>query len=83
MRDLARAELDRIDKLNPGQGMLEAFLFMRGDLVNGMGGAAVEYGHKLTAQDSLFGRAEAGYRYGADAGFGYSATAGWRHTFNN
>lgn len=82
MRDLARTELDRIDKLKPGQGMLEAFLFGRGDLVNGMGGGALEYGHRLNLNTSLFARAEAGYRYGADSGFGYNATVGGRWRFD-
>lgn len=81
MRD-ASDELDRIDKLKPGQGMLEAFLFGRGDLVNGMGGAAVEYGHRLNRSTSLFARAEAGYRYGLDPGFGYNATVGGRWRFD-
>lgn len=81
MRDVASKELDRIDGLKSGQGMLEAFLFGRGDLHDGMGGGAVEYGHRLNKRDSIFGRAEAGYRYGADPGFGYGVHAGWRRTF--
>ena len=81
MRDLARVELDRIDKLRPGQGMLEAFGFLRGDLVNGFGGGAVEYGHRLSESTSLFGRAEAGYRYGVNPGLEYNAVAGGRWRF--
>lgn len=81
MRDLARTELDRIDKLKPGQGMLEAFLFGRGDLVNGIGGAALDYGHRVAENGSVFGRAEAGYRYGENSGLGYNATFGGRWRF--
>ena len=54
MRDLARMELDRIDKLKPGQGMLEALAFARGDLEAGMFGGALEYGHRVTRRASLF-----------------------------
>ena len=81
MRDLARAELDRIDLLPVGAGRLEAFAFGRGDAHSGMIGGAVEYGHRVTRRASLFGRAEAGYRYGPESGFAWEALLGGRVTF--
>ena len=81
MRQEATRQLDRIDRMKVGQGMLEAFVFGRGDLESGMLGGAVEYGHRITGQTSLFSRAEAGYRYGIDPGLGYNATFGGRWRF--
>ena len=71
-------ELDRIDKLKVGAGMLEAYAFGRGDLRDGQLGLGVEYGRRLRKTLSLFARGEAGYRYGAKSGLGYDALAGLR-----
>lgn len=81
MRGLVRAELDRVDDLEVGSGMLEAFAFGRGDLHSGMIGGALEYGHRISPNASLFGRGEVGYRYGAQRGLGYEALAGLRVRF--
>ena len=78
MRYLARVELDRIDELEVGDGLLEAFAFGRGDRHGGMLGGAVEYGHRVTDDLSLFGRVEAGYRYGDNRGFAWEALLGGR-----
>ena len=80
MRDLANSELDQIDRLRVGQGMLEAYAFGRGDLRSGMLGGALEYGHRVTPELSLFGRGEIGWRYGLDRGLGWQALLGarWR-----
>ena len=81
MRDLARAELDRIDELAVGDGLLEAFAFGRGDLRSGMLGGAMEYGHRVTEGLSIFGRGELGYRYGHDRGLAWAAVLGGRLRF--
>ena len=78
MRDTARAELDRIDEIKVGAGMLEAFAFGRGDLDSGSIGGALEYGHRLSPSWSAFARGEIGYHYGDDAGLGYEGLAGLR-----
>ncbi len=81
MRGEATRALDRIDLMPVGTGRLDAFGFMRGDLHGGMAGGAIEYGHRVTRRASLFGRAEAGYRYGPESGFEYSGLLGGRVTF--
>ena len=81
MRDMANSELDRIDRLRVGQGMLEAYAFGRGDLYGGGEiGGALEYGHRVTHGLSLYGGGEIGYRYGLDSGLGWQALLGarWR-----
>jgi hypothetical protein len=78
MRDTARAELDRVESLKVGQGMLEAYAFGRGDLSDGVAGAALDYGHRLSRSLSVFGHAEAGYRWGDSKGLGWEAMAGVR-----
>ena len=78
MRDAARIELDRIDKLKVGAGMLEAFAFGRGDLRSGIAGGAIEYDHRLSPTVSAFGRGELGYRYGSGSDLSFKALAGVR-----
>lgn len=61
--------------------MIEAFAFGRGDLDGGMLGGAVEYGHRVTEDLSIFGRGELGYRYGADRGLAWEALLGGKLMF--
>lgn len=81
MRGLAKNELDRVDKLAIGTGMLEAYVFGNGNLKAGSAGVAVDYGHRVSKALSLFGRAELGYRYGSRQRLGYEAIGGIRVTF--
>ena len=81
MRDSARIELDRIDALKPGTGLLEAYAGVRGNLMGGLLGGFVEYGHRVTPSLSIFGRGSVGYRYGNTRGLEYSGELGGRYTF--
>lgn len=81
MRDQATAVLDRVDELNVGQGMLEAYLYGRGDLGSGELGGALEYGHRLSPAWSAMLRGSLGYGWGVAPGLSWSALAGLRGTF--
>ena len=81
MRDLARSELDRIDKLMRGQGMLEAYMFGRGNFQSGSVGGAIDYGHRLSPSWSVFGHGEVAHYWGEQTGLGWSAMAGIRGRF--
>ena len=81
MRDAASKTLDSIDKLNPGTGSLDAYLFGRGDLTEGELGAGVEYRHRVNTNWSMFGNGSLGYQYGTNSGLGYSVRAGIRGVF--
>ncbi len=81
MRDTARAKLDRIDKLRVKQGMLEAFVFGRGDLHGGSAGAALDYGHRISENFSAFARGEVGPHWGDKTGLGWETTMGIRGRF--
>ncbi len=78
MRQEATRQLDRIDRLRVGQGMLEAFAFGRGDFVNGIAGGALDYSHRLSTSLSAFGRGEVGYNWGERQGLSWEAMAGVR-----
>lgn len=80
MREAAQ-ELDRIDKLEPGRGQLDAFGFAVGDLDSGRIGVGVEYGHRITERLSAIARGTAGYSYGAERGFDYDAVIAGRWVF--
>lgn len=80
MRSEARTELDRIEQLEVGTGMLEAYAFGRGGLHSGIVGGALDYSHRIDKSLSAFAQAEAGYRYGSGAGLEYEALAGLRWT---
>ena len=77
MRERADAQLDRIDKLKPGQGSVDAFLFGEGDLDGGKLGAALEYEHRLNEAFSAFGKGSLGYHYGNRPGIPDSSRLGW------
>lgn len=81
MRGEARKELDRIERLKPGQGVLEAYGYGRGGLDFGQVGGGVDYSHRVTDDLSAFLRGEAGYQYGAESGLHYSALGGLRLRF--
>lgn len=78
MREAARTELDRVDELRVGQGMLEAYAFGRGSLSAGTVGGALDYSHRLSEGLSTFAHGELGYSYGDRAGLGFEALAGLR-----
>lgn len=78
MRKGIGEELDRIDKLQPGQGMIDVFGFATGDLSRGSMGAGAVYGHRISKSLSAFAEAEAGYYYGETNKLGYEARAGFR-----
>ena len=81
MRRESNVQLDRVDELDVGAGMLEAFAFGRGTLDAGMVGAGVDYSHRLTRGLSAFARGEVGYSYGSESGLGWKALAGLRGRF--
>lgn len=78
MREAAREELDRIDKLDPGQGQLDAYLFGTGDLNAGLVGGGLDYSHRLSNSWSALVRGTAGYRYGDEYGMQFDALAAIR-----
>jgi len=78
MRGEAHKQLDRIEQLEPGRGMLEAYMLGRGGLRSGFVGGALDYSHRLDKSLSAFAQAEAGYRYGNSPGLEYKAMAGLR-----
>lgn len=81
MRSEATRTLDRIDALPVGRGLLEGYLFGRGDLDSGHAGLGLDYGHRVSVRSSVFARATAGYQYGAESGVVVDALAGWRMRF--
>ena len=78
MRGTARTDLDRIEKLKAGQGMLGAFAFGRGDLSRGVAGLGLEYGHRISDRWSAVARGELGYRYGEASAIEYNGLAAVR-----
>ena len=81
MRGDARDELDRIEKLDAGRGMLEAYAFGRGNLSGGSVGGAIDYSHRLNESLSAVAQAEMAYRYGPSYGLEYRALGGLRWRF--
>ena len=73
--------LDDVDKLAPGAGVLDAYAFGRGDLVNGQIGASIEYKHRLRKNLSAFAGGDMFYQYGQNSGLGWAAMLGIRGTF--
>jgi hypothetical protein len=78
MRSEAKAELDRIDQLRAGQGALEAYAGLRGDLTRGWAGGGLQYSHRLNSSSSVFGRGSIGYEYGDEYRLTYDALMGFR-----
>lgn len=70
-----------MDRLNPGQGRLDSYLFGVGGLTEGMAGAGLQYGHRISDSWSAYLGGRLGYRYGHQRGLGYEAKAGLRGTW--
>lgn len=86
MRGEARKELDRIEQLQPGEGVLESYAFVRGrggpfDFHHGIAGGGLDYSHRISDSWSAFLRGEVGYRYGNNSGLEYTALGGLRLRF--
>lgn len=81
MRDLTQTQLDRVDELAVGAGMLEAYAFGRGTLDLGQVGAGVDYSHRLSEGLSAFANGEIGYDWGNREGLGWRALTGLRWRF--
>lgn len=74
-------ELDRVDRLEVGRGMLEAYAFGRGDLDQGSAGAGLDYSHRLSEDLSAFASGEICYHWGNRRGLEFSALTGLRMRF--
>ena len=81
MRREATRQLDRIDQLRVGQGMLEAYAFGSGDFDSGSVGGALDYSHRVSESVSLFANGSLGYGWGIAPGLGWRAGAGLRGHF--
>ncbi len=81
MRRDVSDHLDAIDKLEPGTGHFNAFVFGAGDVRAGSFGLGLDYAHRLNSDWSAFAAAEAGYYYGDTSGLGFNVRAGLRGTF--
>lgn len=81
MRETTREELERIERLKPGTGALNAYLFGRGTLDSGAIGGGLDYSHRVNESLSAFAKAEAGYSYGDEREAFYEGLAGLRLRF--